>query len=60
MLGFPVQGHSDFYTEVGKGIPRAYEVGWFTLYQDLVSEQMSSDICHRRIAPDLRSLWASE
>eukprot|EP00983_Pelagomonas_calceolata_P076463 1153427-Pelagomonas_calceolata.AAC.1 len=49
MLGLPVQGHGNFYPEVGKGISRANELGWFALDQDLVFERTSGKVCHRRI-----------
>eukprot|EP00983_Pelagomonas_calceolata_P082279 1155877-Pelagomonas_calceolata.AAC.2 len=51
-------GHGDFYPEVGKGIPRANELDWFALDQDLVFEQASGKVCHRRIASELHCLWA--
>eukprot|EP00983_Pelagomonas_calceolata_P127361 1161395-Pelagomonas_calceolata.AAC.1 len=35
-------------------------MSWFALDQYLFFEYTSSKICHRRIAPDLRSLWAME
>eukprot|EP00983_Pelagomonas_calceolata_P005256 171682-Pelagomonas_calceolata.AAC.1 len=52
--------HGDFNPEVGKGIPRAYELGWFALYQDLVFEQTSGKVCHWRIAPEVSALWTRE
>eukprot|EP00983_Pelagomonas_calceolata_P013468 430722-Pelagomonas_calceolata.AAC.1 len=60
MLGFPVQGHGNFYPKVGNGIPRANELGWFVLDQDLVFEQTSGKVCHRRIASELLALQAGE
>eukprot|EP00983_Pelagomonas_calceolata_P009698 313756-Pelagomonas_calceolata.AAC.1 len=46
MLGFRVQGHGDFNTEVGKRIPRANELSWFALDRDLVFEETSGKVCH--------------